>query len=64
MKGSITKMAHRPNTTDGMAASSSTIMPSTARTEAGIRFSVMNTAVPTPRGTAMIKASREVTNVP
>ena len=30
----------------------------------GIMFSVMNIAVPTPKGTAITNASREVTSVP
>ena len=63
-KGSITKIAHRPSTTEGLAASSSTITPSTWRIWSGMMFSVMNTAVPTPRGTAISSASREVIRVP
>ena len=57
-------MAHNPNTTDGMAASNSTIKPITFLIFFGIMFSVMNIAVPTPNGTAMTNASKEVTRVP
>ena len=64
MNGSITKMAQRPSTTDGIAASSSTIRPITSLIRLGMMFSVMKMAVPTPRGTAIIKASSDVIKVP
>ena len=64
MKGSITRSAHNPSTTDGMAASSSTITPITSRTLRGRMFSVMKIAVPTPSGTATKSASNDVRSVP
>ena len=63
-KGSITKMAQRPSTTEGIAASSSTITPSSCRNRRGIRFSVMKIAVPTPSGTAINNDRMDVTIVP
>lgn len=62
--GSITKMAHKPSTTEGMAASSSTITPITSRQRRGMRFSVMKMAVPIPSGTAITSAMIEDTKVP
>ena len=62
--GSITKIAQRPSTTDGIAASSSTIRPISSRRRVGIRSSVMKMAVPTPRGTAIARDRIEVTRVP
>ena len=62
--GSITKIAHNPSTTEGMAANSSTIMPIKSRRRLGSRSSVMKIAVPMPRGTASSKASRDDTSVP
>ena len=64
MNGSITKIAQRPSTTDGIAASSSAIRPITLRIRLGMMFSVIKMAVPTPSGTAIIKASSDVINVP
>ena len=64
MAGPMTKIAQSPSTTDGMAASSSTIRPIPSRTELGIRSSVMKIAVPTPRGMAMDRDRIEVTKVP
>ena len=64
MNGSNTKIAQRPRTTEGIAASNSTITPMTSRMRRGMMFSVMKIAVPTPNGTAISNDSREVTNVP
>ncbi len=63
-KGSITKMAHNPKTTDGIAASNSTIIPMIWRAFKGIKFSVRKIAVPTPSGTAIKRDKREVARVP
>ena len=62
--GSITKMAQSPSTTEGMAASSSTIKPIASRRELGIRSSVIKIAVPTPKGMAIAIDRIELTNVP
>ena len=64
MNGSITKIAQSPNTTEGIAARSSTISPITERIRRGMMFSVMKIAVPTPRGTAINSDSNEVISVP
>ena len=64
MNGSITKMAQRPSTTDGMAASNSTITPITFLILRGMMSSVIKIAVPTPSGTAIKRESSDVTSVP
>ena len=64
MNGSITKMAHKPSTTDGTAANNSTIKPMKFLIFFGIMFSVMKIAVPTPKGMAMKSDKIEVISVP
>ena len=64
MAGSITKIAHSPSTTEGMAASNSTIRPIASRRELGMMSSVMKMAVPIPSGTASNRARNELTRVP
>ena len=64
MKGSITKIAHSPKTTEGIAVNSSTIPPIITLIFLGRISSVMKIAVPTPRGTAIMIDAKEVTNVP
>jgi len=54
INGSIMNTAQSPNTTDGIAAKSSTIIPITSLKYLGIIFSVINIAVPTPNGIAII----------
>ena len=63
-KGSITNIAHNPNTTDGIAASNSTNEPTISLTNFGTKSSVINIAVPTPKGIVINNERREVTNVP
>ncbi len=53
-----------PYTTLGIAASSSTKNTITVLTDTGSRFSLSNTAVPTPIGTAISRPRNELTNVP
>ena len=48
--GSITNIAHRPNTTDGIAANNSIIIPNKFLILLGIISSVIKIAVPTPKG--------------
>ena len=57
-------MAHRPSTTEGMAASSSTMLEITRRILGLMKSSVRKIAVPTPSGTASTKASTDVSRVP
>ena len=63
-KGSRTNIAHNPNTTDGIAASNSTNEPTISLTNFGAKSSVINIAVPTPKGIVINNERREVTNVP
>jgi hypothetical protein len=63
-RGIRTKMPHRPYTTLGIAAKSSTMKISGVRTAKGRKSSLKNTAVPTPRGTAKSSAIAELTIVP
>ena len=63
-KGSITNTAHNPNTTDGIAASNSIIKPRKFLIFSGKKSSVINIAVPTPRGTAIRRDKTDVTTVP
>jgi len=48
-------MAQRPNTTDGMAASNSTKEPIISLATFGTKSSVINIAVPTPKGIVINK---------
>ena len=64
IKGSIINTAHRPKTTDGIAAKSSTIIPITSLMYLGIIFSVINIAVPTPNGIAINSEAIDVKRVP
>ena len=63
-KGSITNIAQSPNTTDGIAANNSTKEPIISLTTFGTKSSVINIAVPTPRGIVINSERNEVTNVP
>ena len=63
-KGSITNIAQSPNTTDGIAANNSTKEPIISLIIFGTKFSVINIAVPTPRGIVINNERNEVTNVP
>ena len=63
-KGSITNIDHSPNTTDGIAASNSTKEPIISLKTLGTKSSVMNIAVPTPKGIVINNEKNEVTNVP
>ena len=62
--GSITNIAHKPSTTEGIAASSSTIIPINSLIRLGKIFSVRNIAVPKPSGIAISKEAIEETIVP
>ena len=63
-KGSITNIAQSPNTTDGIAASNSTKEPIISLTTLGTKSSVINIAVPTPKGIVINRERNDVTNVP
>ena len=63
-KGSITNIAQSPNTTDGIAANNSTNEPIISLTTLGTKSSVINIAVPTPRGIVINNERNDVTNVP
>ena len=56
-------MAHRPNTTDGTAASRSITVTTAPRSRRGAS-SVRNSAIPIETGTAMRRAMSETTTVP
>ena len=57
-------MAQSPNTTEGIAASNSTKEPIISLKTFGTKSSVINIAVPTPRGIVINNEKKEVTNVP
>ena len=63
-KGSITNIAHNPNTTEGIAARSSTKDPIISLKTLGTKSSVINIAVPTPNGIVINNERKEVINVP
>ena len=63
-KGSITNIAHNPNTTEGIAAKSSTNELNISLKTLGTKSSVINIAVPTPNGIVINNERNEVTNVP
>jgi len=63
-KGSITNIAQSPNTTDGIAANNSTKEPIISLKTFGTKSSVINIAVPTPKGIVINNERNEVTNVP
>jgi hypothetical protein len=62
--GMRTKIPQMPYTTLGIAASNSTRNTITVFTWDGKKFSLSNTAVPTPIGTAMSKPMKELMRVP
>ena len=64
IKGSITNIAHKPSTTEGIAAKSSTNIPIISLISLGSISSVMKIAVPTPIGIAIIKEANDVIIVP
>ena len=61
-KGSITNIAQSPNTTDGIAANNSTKEPIISLKTFGTKSSVINIAVPTPKGIVINNERNEVTN--
>jgi len=63
-KGSITNIAQSPNTTDGIAANNSTKEPNISLKTFGTKSSVINIAVPTPKGIVINNERNEVTSVP
>ena len=60
--GARTKMPHSPKTMDGTAASRSMTEPKTRETLRGA-YCVMNSAMNTAIGTAMIRATTELSSV-
>ena len=57
-------MAQSPNTTEGIDASNSTKEPIISLKTFGTKSSVINIAVPTPKGIVINNERKEVTNVP
>ena len=53
-----------PNTTDGIASNNSTKEPIISLTTLGTKSSVINIAVPTPKGIVINNERNEVTKVP
>ena len=57
------KIAQRPSTTEGIAASNSIKIPIKFLIVIGIISSVINMAAPTPKGTEINRANSDVINV-